>query len=321
MTAQPTVFDRTPPEAAPSGPILVAAAILLALLHGLTSQLTAQTAGDEPTHDRYLSEVTNGAVLGGFEEDFDLFGGRVMFRMTPIDLPVRADLRLQVNLYYNSDVWNRTDVRQTHVASSDTTDHMGGSGWQLHAGKVFNPNGAGSSEFNPDSPLLVLSDGTTKRFYNSDNGGFVSADRWIARRCRARSGVSFDGNAGLDEAPSLRALHRPLLRPRRAVTKAETSPSPLLNVGTPPDKRSSANTPIGASPSTSSPVAWAVRDRRVHPAQALPGPRTAAGLGKFRGETAPPGHHPTEDRAPHDALASPHRKPKAADCARTSPTR
>ncbi len=143
----------------------------------------------------------------------------------------------------------------------------------------------------------------------------------IARRCRARSGVSLDGNAGLDEAPSLRALHRPLLRPRRAVTKAETSPSPLLNVGTPPDKRSSANTPIGASPSTSSPVAWAVRDRRVHPAQALPGPQTAAGLGKFRGETAPPGHHPTEDRAPRDALASLHRTPKAADCARTSPTR
>ncbi len=98
--------------------------------------------------------------------------------MTPIDLPVRADQRMTVSLYYSSDVWNRTDIRQTHVASADTTDHLGGSGWQLHMGKVLNPNGAGSSEFNPDSPLLILPDGTSKRFYNSDSGGFISADRW-----------------------------------------------------------------------------------------------------------------------------------------------
>ncbi len=64
-----------------------------------------------------------------------------------------------------------------------------------------------------------------------------------------------------------------------------------------------------------------LRDRRVHPAQPLPGPQTAAGLEKCRAGTSPPGHHSTEDRAPRDALASLHRKPKAADCARTSPTR
>ena len=62
--------------------------------------------------------------------------------------------------YYHSEIWNRTDgPEQDHVVSIDTTDHLGANGWQLHFGKVINPDGTGSGTILNDNPVVVLPDG------------------------------------------------------------------------------------------------------------------------------------------------------------------
>jgi hypothetical protein len=85
--------------------------------------------------------------------------------------------------YYGSEVWNRTEPSlRSHVASNDTAGNLGGGGWQLHFGKIFNPEGTGSpSSTTRDNPYLVMPDGSTRIFYDEDaflGGTYVSEDRW-----------------------------------------------------------------------------------------------------------------------------------------------
>jgi hypothetical protein len=144
------------------------------------SRARAQDPNAEPARDRQLSQLSSAAILEGFEEDIDHFTGRVTLRITPIDLLVRAGQRLKVQIYYNSDVWNRTDFAPTHVASVDTADHLGGTGWQLHMGKIINPGGQGSPPGFADNPLLILQNGATKRLFNAGDGlsEMITEDRW-----------------------------------------------------------------------------------------------------------------------------------------------
>jgi hypothetical protein len=124
--------------------------LLLILLAFVTVPATGQDPDAEPERDNLLSKVEPAALLAGFQEQFNGFSGQLQLRFQTVNLPGKGGLDLVVQHYYSSEIWNRTDLVPKHVASIDTTDHLGGGGWQLHMGKVINPGGTGS--FLPSAP-------------------------------------------------------------------------------------------------------------------------------------------------------------------------
>jgi RHS repeat-associated protein len=157
------------------------ASTVVALLLSAAQSL-AQDPLAEPVRDSFLSQVKSPLELSDFREDFNPYSGQVAIRLTTVDLPGKSGLDLVVPLYYNSEVWNRTEQNlRSHVASNDTAGNLGGGGWQLHFGKIFNPEGQGSpNSTTQDNPYLVMPDGTTRIFYDDAAVGiaFVSEDRW-----------------------------------------------------------------------------------------------------------------------------------------------
>jgi len=146
------------------------------------SPLAAQGPDDEPQRDAFLSKVKSAIELGSIQESFNPYSGQMVLRVPTVNLPTRGGMGMTITAYYNSEIWNRTDLSlQSHVASIDTADNLGGGGWQLHFGKIFNPNGLGSpNEATIDNPLFVAPDGSTRAFFNSIDwvGDLVSEDRW-----------------------------------------------------------------------------------------------------------------------------------------------
>jgi RHS repeat-associated protein len=144
--------------------------------------VSAQGPNDEPQRDAFLSKVKSAIELGSIQESFNPYSGQVVLRIPTVNLPTRGGMGTTLTAYYNSEIWNRTDLSlHSHVASIDTADNLGGGGWQLHFGKIFNPNGLGSpNETTIDNPLFVAPDGSTRAFYNSIEwpGDLVSEDRW-----------------------------------------------------------------------------------------------------------------------------------------------
>ncbi len=138
---------------------------VLALLFA-SSPLAALGPNDEPQRDAFLSKVKSAIDLGSLQENFNPYSGQMILRVPTVNLPTRGGMGITLTAYYNSEIWNRTDLSlQTHVASIDTADNLGGGGWQLHFGKIFNPNGLGSpNEATIDNPLFVAPDGSTRAF-------------------------------------------------------------------------------------------------------------------------------------------------------------
>jgi len=70
----------------------------------------------------------------------------------------------------------------THTPFYDPFDNLGGSGWQIHMGKVLNPDGQGSPNLLRDNPVLMMPDGSITKFFNkSRSAGLISKERWIYR--------------------------------------------------------------------------------------------------------------------------------------------
>jgi len=57
---------------------------------------------------------------------------------------------------------------------------MGASGWKMHMGQLWNPDGAGSNLYASDNPVLELSDGTSIVFFQSKTSTnlYLSRERW-----------------------------------------------------------------------------------------------------------------------------------------------
>lgn len=95
--------------------------------------------------------------------------------MVEATLPGHGGLDLVLQRYYSSNIWNRVEggVYTKAAASSDPMDHLGGSGWQLHMGKVIQPL------LTTDPWMAVMPDGSTHLLYNNANGpGRISRERW-----------------------------------------------------------------------------------------------------------------------------------------------
>lgn len=156
--------------------------VALSLVVASVQPLGAQSS--EPERDGFLSHVSAGALISGFEEQFSPYSGQFIARFLTASLPGRGGHDVNVYLYYSTEVWNRTDTGTIHSASLDTSDHAGGAGWQLHMGKVINPAGLGSANATaPDNPLLIMPDGSTRFLYQSSQyaGEMITEDRWRYR--------------------------------------------------------------------------------------------------------------------------------------------
>ncbi len=156
-------------------------------------------SGTGPERDTFLSNISPAAALSGFEEQFSPYSGQFLARFLTASLPGKGGLDLNVFFYYSSEVWNRTDQFEIHSASIDTTDHLGGGGWQLHMGKVINPAGIGSPNVvTPDNPLVVMPDGSTRLLYGSSEfpGEMISEDRWRFRFDQAIPGWELTATDG-----------------------------------------------------------------------------------------------------------------------------
>lgn len=155
---------------------------------GLTGTLAGMSpAGkmDDPPvelvdRDEFLGEVEESLSLSGFSERVDPFSGSVHLNMVDLVLPGNGGLDIVVQRYYNSQVWNRVDnpdpLIARHVASADLSGHLGETGWQLHMGKLMNPN-PGLDQYT----TLIMPDGSTHTLYSRDGqpGQKITPEGWV----------------------------------------------------------------------------------------------------------------------------------------------
>ena len=186
----------------------------LALVLAAAAPAWGQGDPNQPQRDNVLSQVDDAFSMPGFEERFNPYSGHVTLRVPVIDLPGKGGLDLVLPAYYTTETYNRTEsaLLATHVASIDIVDHLGGGGWQLHFGKVFNPAGGAS----PNNVLVVLPDGSTRTLYTSTEhpGELISEDRWRFRLNTTTSRweltdtrgtiYEFDDRPGFEQVFSLR---------------------------------------------------------------------------------------------------------------------
>jgi len=101
--------------------------------------------------------------------------------MVDLVLPGNGGLDIVVQRYYNSQVWNRVDnpdpLIARHIPSADLNGYLGGNGWQLHMGKLMNPN-PGLDQYTS----LIMPDGSTHTLYNLDgstSGEKITPEGWV----------------------------------------------------------------------------------------------------------------------------------------------
>lgn len=138
----------------------------------------ARGQSDDVQRDAFLSKVDPATRVAALEESYNGYAGQYTLRIPAVDLPGKGGLDLVVRPYYSSEIWNRADTLvNDHVVSIDTADHLGGNGWQLHMGKIFDPHGTSGK------PTLVMPDGSARTLWSSSQfaGEFISEDRWRLR--------------------------------------------------------------------------------------------------------------------------------------------
>jgi YD repeat-containing protein len=160
-------------------------------------------SGQDPENDvdEFLAYVTKPEIDAAFTDSVDPFSGYLHISMVDIRLPGRAGLDLVIQRYYSSNIWRRVDYQNmwdvsTHTPFYDQYDNLGSSGWQMHMGKVINPNGQGSPNLLRDNPVLIMPDGSTHKFYSkAGGGGLISKERWtyIALNSQSWEVTSIDG--------------------------------------------------------------------------------------------------------------------------------
>lgn len=128
--------------------------------------------------DEFLGQVEPAMSTQSFSERIDPFSGTLHLNMVDLVLPGNGGLDIVIQHYYSSQVWNRVDNSDLarHSASADPSDRLGGGGWQLHMGKLMNPN--------PDVnqfTTLIMPDGATHTLYNRDgySGQKTTQEGWI----------------------------------------------------------------------------------------------------------------------------------------------
>lgn len=168
----PALLDLSRRPAARS---VVATFVLVAALFGVRP---ANGQSDDVQRDAFLSKVDPATRIAALEESFNGYSGQYTLRIPAVDLPGKGGMDLVVRPYYTSEIWNRADTLvNDHVVSIDTADHLGGNGWQLHMGKIFDPHGTSGK------PTLVMPDGSARTLWSSSQfvGEFISEDRWRLR--------------------------------------------------------------------------------------------------------------------------------------------
>ena len=133
-----------------------------------------QSQQDETNaHDKFLGQISMSGATDAFHDHVDAFSGYLHINMVDLRLPGKGGLDLVIQHYYSSNVWNRVEgpPLTLHNPGADPGDHLGGSGWQLHMGKLVQ-NGDGSF-------TAIMPDGSTHPLYAKASGpGYISRERW-----------------------------------------------------------------------------------------------------------------------------------------------
>ncbi|MBN2053373.1 DNRLRE domain-containing protein, partial [bacterium] len=115
--------------------------------------------------------------LGGMpDESIDALTGQVHLRYTDLSLPGKGGLDLNLIRTYGSTIRERAPwVDDTQFRTRFVGESCLGLGWDLHLGKIADPNS--------ETPVMMLPDGSRQPFYtvpSSAPGGFpkYSTDRW-----------------------------------------------------------------------------------------------------------------------------------------------
>ncbi len=160
------VKSVTPPPQ--SSPMIVAA-------QGTTTSDRDLPDYEPLDHDQFLGKISTGILDHAFNEHISPFSGTLILNQIDAVLPGNAGLDIVVQRYYTSNIWNRVDnsALTRHVPSADMGDRLGGSGWQMHMGKIINPNPGIDNHSS-----FVMADGSTHTLYNRSGGGKITEEGW-----------------------------------------------------------------------------------------------------------------------------------------------
>ena len=180
---------------------LASVALMLVAAAGSGAQAQELELLHEPSQDAFVSDIDGSASLSGLSESFDPYSGSLTLRMVDVQLPGKAGLDLVIQRYYKSSIWNRVDqvteepssyFYTYHGAAVDWGGGLGGNGWQIHMGKVRNPDGIGSppEAVQPgtsvqwyNNPVVVMPDGSEHPLYSTGvEGELITADRWLYKQ-------------------------------------------------------------------------------------------------------------------------------------------
>lgn len=156
---------------------------LLTLAFPATAALaedSVTTVDETNLRDKYLGQISMSGVTEAFSDRVDGFSGNLHINMVDVRLPGKGGLDLVVQRYYSSNVWNRVEGQSyltKHSPGADPGDHLGGSGWQLHMGKLIKPTGGSTAPW-----TAVMPDGSTHLLYrNPTETQRISRDRWTMK--------------------------------------------------------------------------------------------------------------------------------------------
>jgi len=138
------------------------------------------TGSEDPDRDEFLGRISMAYLQSGYQDRVDAFSGYLHANMVNIRVPGNAGTEIVVQSYYSSNVWNRVDnvALTRHTPSADPGDHLGGSGWQLHMGKIFDPFPSPGPN---NHPTLIMPDGSTHPLFNRSGhtGEKITPEGWI----------------------------------------------------------------------------------------------------------------------------------------------
>ena len=137
-----------------------------------------QSQQDETNaHDKFLGQISMSGAADAFHDHVDAFSGYLHINM--VDLRLRARVGSTSSFNTITPVTSGTGWRAPHSPKhnpgADPGDQLGGSGWQLHMGKLIR----GTGDYR-DPWTAVMPDGSTHLLYPSagDSLPRISRERW-----------------------------------------------------------------------------------------------------------------------------------------------